>query len=145
MARAGLKKVVKTIKGKKKAVRRTYWVKSESPKKRGLGPGGMIKRGGMYHRIDQYIGRASPLKKGLIAAGTVAGMLALSGGAAYGMSRMRGTRSRPSLASSIGPIPSARFGPPPPMPQAHPSHAVLRSQAAFNQWLDNPNAPTLRL
>lgn len=33
MARAGLKKVVKTVKGKKKSVRRTYWVKSAASKK----------------------------------------------------------------------------------------------------------------
>jgi len=29
--RAGLKKVVKTVKGKKKSVRRTYWVKAAPP------------------------------------------------------------------------------------------------------------------
>lgn len=102
MARAGLKKVVKTVKGKKKTVRRTYWVKSESPKKKGLGPGGMIKRGGMYHRIDQSIGRASPLKRGLIAAGTVAGMLALAGGAVYAGSALRGASRK--QATATGPV-----------------------------------------
>lgn len=102
MARSGLKKVVKTVKGKKKTVRRTYWVKSESPKKKGLGPGGMIKRAGLYHRIDQSIGRASPLKKGLIAAGTVAGMLALAGGAVYAGSALRGA-SRKQAAGSATP------------------------------------------
>lgn len=145
MARIGLKKVAKTVKGKKKTVRRTYWVKSEGPKKKGLGPGGMIKRGGWYHKLDNYIGRASPAKKGLILAGTVGGMLALSGGAVYGMGRMRLPGGREPLSATIGPIPSARYGAPPPMRQPHPSQAVLRSQAAFNQWLDNPNAPTLRL
>lgn len=103
MARSGLKKVVKTVKGKKKTVRRTYWVRSESPKKKGLGPGGMIKRGGMYHRIDQYIGRASPLKKGLIAAGTVAGMLALAGGTVYAGSALRGaSRKQATATGSVG-------------------------------------------
>jgi hypothetical protein len=105
MARSGLKKVVKTVKGKKKSVRRTYWVKSESPKKKGLGPGGMIKRGGLYHRIDQSIGRASPLKKGLIAAGTVAGMLALAGGAVYAGSAMRGaSRKQAAGSATTGPV-----------------------------------------
>ena len=105
MARAGLKRVVKTVKGKKKSVRRTYWVKSESPKKKGLGPGGMIKRGGLYHRIDQSIGRASPLKKGLIAAGTVAGMLALAGGAVYAGSAMRGaSRKQAAGSATTGPV-----------------------------------------
>lgn len=100
MARSGLKKVVKTVKGKKKSVRRTYWVKSESPKKKGLGPGGMIKRGGLYHRIDQSIGRASPLKRGLIAAGTMAGMLALAGGAVYAGSALRSASRKSQAAAS---------------------------------------------
>lgn len=145
MVRTGLKKVVKTVKGKKKSVRRTYWVKSESPKKKGLGPGGMIKRGSWYHKLDNYIGRASPAKKGLMLAGTVGGMLALSGGAVYGLSRMRSPSSRERISANTGPVPSARYGSPPPMRQPHPSQHVLRSQQAFNQWLDNPNAPTLVL
>ena len=103
MARAGLKKVVKTVKGKKKSVRRTYWVKSESPKKKGLGPGGM------YHRIDQYIGRASPAKKGLIAAGTTLGMLTAAAALGYGIHKAT-SRMPPGRASSTPDAPHTTMG-----------------------------------
>lgn len=40
MARSGLKKVVKTVKGKKGTVKRSYWVKAALPQKKGVGIAG---------------------------------------------------------------------------------------------------------
>ena len=158
MARSGLKKVVKSVKGKRGSVKRAYWVKADAPlagykpnprfndawkktkkggltgwptkvgrkgfddamriakrkkkwgifssqppqgseaaAQRGLGPGGIIKRGGLYHRVDKYIGRASPMKRGLIAAGTVAAMTGLSLGAAFGTAALLKARRRGSM------------------------------------------------
>lgn len=37
MARAGLKKVIKSVKGKKGAVKRSYWVKASAPQKKTAG------------------------------------------------------------------------------------------------------------
>jgi hypothetical protein len=57
MARAGLKKVVKTVKGKKGSVKRSYWVKSGSPaqkkgKKKGLGVIGAMKAAAGNHYLQ---------------------------------------------------------------------------------------------
>lgn len=99
MARAGLKKVVKTVKGKKKTVRRTYWVKSESPKKKGLGPGGMIKRGGMYHRFDTWVGKAKPWQRAALL-GTAVGLTTLGAmGATWTLGGKRGKQSSSSQST----------------------------------------------
>ena len=99
MARSGLKKVVKTVKGKKKSVRRTYWVKSESPKKKGLGPGGMIKRGGMYHRFDTWVGKAKPWQRAALL-GTAVGLTTLGAmGAAWTLGGKRGKQSSSSQST----------------------------------------------
>lgn len=99
MARSGLKKVVKTVKGKKKTVRRTYWVKSESPKKKGLGPGGMIKRGGMYHRFDTWVGKAKPWQRAALL-GTAVGLTTLGAmGAAWTLGGKRGKQSSSSQST----------------------------------------------
>lgn len=99
MARAGLKKVVKTVKGKKKTVRRTYWVKSESPKKKGLGPGGMIKRGGLYHRFDTWVGKAKPWQRAALL-GTAVGLTTLGAmGATWTLGGKRGKQSSSSQST----------------------------------------------
>lgn len=99
MARSGLKKVVKTVKGKKKAVRRTYWVKSESPKKKGLGPGGLIKRGGLYHRFDTWVGKAKPWQRAALL-GTAVGLTTLGAmGAAWTLGGKRGKQSSSSQST----------------------------------------------
>ncbi len=60
MARAGLKKVVKTVKGKKKSVRRTYWVKSSAASKK---PSGLMAKArniaGNHYLQSALIGAAT--------------------------------------------------------------------------------------
>jgi hypothetical protein len=74
MARSGLKKVVKTVKGKKGTVRRTYWVKAQ-------GPAGKVKSA-----VGGFARRHSTALK-------VVGGLALLAGAAYGAHRAHGAVS----------------------------------------------------
>lgn len=60
MARAGLKKVVKTVKGKKRTVRRTYWVKSSAASKK---PSGLMAKArniaGNHYLQSALIGAAT--------------------------------------------------------------------------------------
>jgi len=71
MARSGLKKVVKTVKGKKGNVRRTYWVKAQAPVKRVRAAG------------SSFMQRHGDKVKGAL------GLAALAG-AAYGAYRLGG-------------------------------------------------------
>ena len=70
--RAGLKKVTKTVKGRKGTVRRSYWVKASQAAKKGR-PVAQQKQPGFLRRN----------------AGKIVGGLALAGAAAYGLHRMR--------------------------------------------------------
>jgi len=74
MARSGLKKVVKTVKGKKGTVKRSYWVKAQ-------GPAGKVKSA-----VGGFARRHSTALK-------VVGGLALLAGAAYGAHRAHGAVS----------------------------------------------------
>ena len=60
MARAGLKKVVKTVRGKKRSVRRTYWVKSSATTKK---PSGFMAKArnlaGNHYLQSALVGAAS--------------------------------------------------------------------------------------
>jgi hypothetical protein len=60
MARAGLKRVVKTVKGKKRSVRRTYWVKSSAASKK---PSGLMAKArniaGNHYLQSALVGAAS--------------------------------------------------------------------------------------
>ncbi len=66
MARSGLKKVVKTVKGKKGTVRRTYWVKAQAPTKRARAVGA----GFMQRHGDKVKGALGLAALGLAAYGT---------------------------------------------------------------------------
>lgn len=88
MARAGLKRVVKTVKGKKKSVRRTYWVKSASPQK----------KQGRTKRVSSAVVGFLSRNKGKIAA------VALLAGALYGAHRLAdgGNHSGPKTSANGG-------------------------------------------
>ena len=86
--RAGLKKVTKTVKGRKGTVRRSYWVKASQAAKKGR-PVAQQKQPGFLRRN----------------AGKIVGGLALAGAAAYGLHRMR--KGGGSLLGS-GKAPTAR-------------------------------------
>ncbi len=66
MARSGLKKVVKTVKGKKGTVRRSYWVKAQAPTKRARAVGA----GFMQRHGDKVKGALGLAALGLAAYGT---------------------------------------------------------------------------
>lgn len=72
MVRAGLKKVVKTVKGKKRSTKRTYWVKAAEPKRPSalrsrMGDAAGWLAGSMSNQVAAYAGR----KVGRIAGGVV--------------------------------------------------------------------------
>lgn len=84
--RAGLKKVQKTVKGKKGTVRRTYWVKANQAARKG-----------------QPVAQKQPgfLRRN---AGKIVGGLALAGAAAYGLHRMRKGGSGKLLGAGNSPL-----------------------------------------
>jgi hypothetical protein len=90
--RSGLKKVVKTVKGKKGRVKRAYWVKAQETNKTPNYKNSL--RYKLLKPADDYIRRASPVKKGLIAAGVTAAMLGSSLGAAFLLANRKTQRRR---------------------------------------------------
>jgi hypothetical protein len=88
MARAGLKKVVKTVKGKRGPSRRAYWVKSGSPTQKKQG-----RIGRAAGAVGGFLGR----HKGKLAA------IAVIAGALYGAHRLtRGGKHSGPTATSAG-------------------------------------------
>lgn len=110
MARSGLKKVVKTVKGKKGAVKRSYWVKAAASQKKATGIAGKARKALTALRT---MGGNHYVQSALIGAGTGALSKAASFRAAgidvarVGMARAQqspfegGARARAQAASSF--------------------------------------------
>lgn len=86
MARAGLKKVVKTVKGKKRSVRRAYWVKSQADQP---------KKGFLRRNAGKLLGAAA------LAAGAYMAYKGGRGVAAEVHHQLKGTASRQASHEAI--------------------------------------------
>lgn len=88
MARNGLKKVVKTVKGKKRSVRRTYWVKSD--------PNAGKKKGFLRRHAGKLLGAAA------LAGGAYLAYKGARGFAAEAHHQIKRTGSRAESDAAIG-------------------------------------------
>ena len=97
MARSGLKKVVKTVKGKKGTVKRSYWVKASLPQKKATGIAGKARKALTALRT---MGGNHYVQSALIGAGTGAlGKAAALHGAGVDVARVGMERAQQSQSA----------------------------------------------
>lgn len=93
MARAGLKKVIKTVKGKRGSVKRSYWIKSD-PK---AGKGGKQRPGFLRRHAGKILGLAA-LAGGAYLAHKAGGTAAVRGAATHGRAAYKDAMAQRGLS-----------------------------------------------